>query len=292
MSFKLEQWPTTTNERTMHSTELLRTIAEAYRWHHRLGNTVVKADHCHFIVDPSCPEVWDSNHVDEVTAQSDDEIHSVFQAMEKHLAHTRWQVVHTDCFTPDAFLARLAFEDFIERPATILMGLQHEMNGTGSMIELHRVTGDADWNSLLQLVLIDHAEGRRTSGLNVSPSVSAGIVAGYRAKSANCQYYLARLQGELVAYGMCAAAPSGVGIIDDVFTLQSARRRGIATAMIARFTEHLRSAGCETIFVGALATEQPKQLYHRLGFRPVTLVRSWVREMPRRSYDVATQIRV
>jgi len=39
--------------------------------------------------------------------------------MDEHLGHTPWRVVHTDCFTPDRFLARLALDDFKERPVTI-----------------------------------------------------------------------------------------------------------------------------------------------------------------------------
>ena len=54
----------------------------------------------------------------------------------------------------------------------------------------------------------------------------------------------------------------------------------VATAMIAVFTHRLQSAGCHTIFLGALATERPKRLYARLGFHAVTLARAWVRELP------------
>ena len=35
-----------------------------------------------------------------------------------------------------------------------------------------------------------------------------------------------------------------------------------------------------TVCLGALASEQPKHLYARLGFRPLTLARAWVRELP------------
>jgi predicted GNAT family acetyltransferase len=86
-----------------------------------------------------------------------------------------------------------------------------------------------------------------------------------------------------VAYGAYAAAPNGAGMIEDLFTLPSARRRGIATAMIAAFTDRLRAAGCHTVFLGALATEQPKHLYARLGFQPVALARAWIRKLPDRA---------
>ena len=54
--------------------------------------------------------------------------------------------------------------------------------------------------------------------------------------------------------------------------LQKADRR-----ILLEITDRLRGSGCCTIFIGALATEQPKHLYARLGFHPVMLARAWVR---------------
>lgn len=260
--------------------DLARTIAEAYRWQRRLGNTLIAKRHCHIVTDLAHPNVWDSNHADEITAQSDDEIASVFAAMNEHHAHTRWRVVHTDGFTPDRFLARLALDGFAERPVTIQMALDGEVTDLGATVDLRPIVGDADWDQLLHLVLADHAEGRRTSGLDLSPEFSATMVDAYRGKSHAYHFHLAMMDGDPVAYGAYAAAPNGAGIIEDLFTLQSARRRGIATGMIAAFTDRLREAGCHTVFLGALATEQPRHLYARLGFRPVSLARMWVRELP------------
>ena len=262
------------------ATDLARTIAEAYRWQRRLGNTVIAARHCHIVSDPAHPNVWDSNHADDVTAETDDEIDAVFAAMEQHLGHTRWRVIHTDCFTPDPFLARLALDDFQERHVTIQMVLQRELADRGAPIQLRPVANDADWDALLQLVHADHAEGRRTNDFNMSPDISAGMVAGYRAKSSAFHFHLAMQKGVAVAYGAHAAAPNGAGMIEDLFTLQSARRRGVATAMIAALTDRLRAACCHTIFLGALAAEQPKHHYARLGFRAAMLARAWVRELP------------
>jgi GNAT superfamily N-acetyltransferase len=252
-------------------------IADAYRWQRRLGNFNIATSHCHIVADLIHPEVWDANHADNVTAQTDAQIDAVFTAMDMHLGHTRWRVIHTDCLTPDAFLARLAFDNFEERPVTIQMALQGELTDQGPSIDLRPVASESDWNALLELVLVDHAEGRRTGGLDVSPEVSAAMVTGYRAKSDGCHFHLAMQKGIPVAYGALAAAPNGVGMIEDLFTLPSARRRGVATAMIAAFTDRLRGLGCQTIFLGALAAEKPKHLYARLGFRPVGLARAWMR---------------
>jgi len=263
----------------MTQTDLARSIAEAYRWQRRLGNAQIAAPYCHIVVDPAHPNVWDANHADEVTAQTDAEIDSVIRAMDEHLAHTPWRVVHTDRFTPDEFLARLALDNFQERPPTIQMALHGNVTGAGSAIELRSVVSDSDWEVLRQLVLDDHSEGRSTGGISVSPEVSSGMVAGYRSKSPGCKFWLAMQDGRPVAYGAHAAAPNGAGMIEDLFTLQAARRRGIATAMITSFVEHLRKANCKTIFLGALVDEDAKRMYARLGFRPVMLARSWVKNL-------------
>ncbi len=258
-----------------------RIIAEAYRWQRRLGLDPVEAPGCHIVADPVHPNVWDANHADEVTAQTRAEIDAVFAAMDRHLGHTTWRVVHTDGFTSEAFLARLLLDGFEERSVTIQMALDGEITDRGADVELRPVIDEADWQTLLQLVLLDHAEGHRTSGLEVSPEVSAGLVAGYRAKSHANHFHLVMQNGAPVAYGAYAAAPNGAGMIEDLFTLPSARRQGLATGLIAAFADRLRVAGCHTIFLGALASEQPKHLYARLGFRPVSLARSWVRDLGR-----------
>ena len=99
----------------------------------------------------------------------------------------------------------------------------------------------------------------------------------WRKKSPAYTLYLAIENDAPVAYGGCAAAPGGVGMIEDLFTSPVARRRGVARGMIAAFVDRLRRAGCGTVFLGALAEDWPKRLYACLGFRPVGLARTWVR---------------
>jgi len=260
-------------------TEIARMIADAYRWQRRLGHASFKAPCCHIVSNPAFPDVWDANHADAVTAMSEAEIDGVFTAMDHHLGHSRWRVVHTDGFTPDAFLARLALEDYQERPVTIQMALEGPLTDRGSRIDLRPVSSDADWEELHRLVALDYAEGRKSGDLKVSSDFVRSAVDAYRSKGAAYTFHLAVLDGGVVAYGAYASAPNGVGMIEDLFTLASARRMGVATAMIAAFADRLRDAGSHTIFLGALASEAPKRLYARLGFRPVGLARAWVREL-------------
>ena len=257
---------------------IARLVAEAYRWQRRLGAKVIPTPCCAIVASPEHPDVWEANHADGVTARTDEETRTVFAAMDSHLAHTPWRVVHTDCFTPDAFLARLAL-DFDERFVAILMALDGDLTDRGAPVELRPVVDDAGYQALLKLVRLNHAERQEVDRLHLPPEFSAAMVDVYRAKRDAYRFHLAVKEGVPIAYGGCAAAPNGVGMIEDLFTLPSERRRGVITGVIAAFVDALRARGCELIFLGALANDRPKRLYARLGFRPVTLARTWARKL-------------
>ncbi len=256
-----------------------RLIAEAYRWQRRLGHRVIELPYCAIVADPTKPDLWDANHADDVTAASDAEIDAVLAALDVYLAHSEWRVVHTDAFTPDRFLARLAYLGFEERPIVVQMICDRLKPTGGAPVDLVAITDDAGWTALTGLVRADVAEGKRTGGLDLDDDFVDGMVANYRAKAPAYRFHLALLDGLPVAYGAMIAAPNGMGMIEDLFTLQSARRRGIASTMIAHFDAALRGEGCGGIFLGAVTEEDAKSLYYNRGFRPAMLSRCWVRQV-------------
>ena len=142
--------------------DFARVNAEAYRWQRRLGAIVVAAPHCSIVADPAHPDVWDSNHADAVTAESDDKIVAALAAMDQHLGHTPWRVVHTDAFTPDVFLAHQALDDFEERFVVVQMALRGALAERGAPVELRPVASEADWNILLRLVIANRSEPLRS----------------------------------------------------------------------------------------------------------------------------------
>ena len=258
--------------------ELGRRIARAYDAHRALGARVVETPQGRLVIDASKPGVWDCNHVQGVRAASAAEIEALFAAMERHYSHTRWRVVHTDGATPDIFLARLAFDDYQERFVTIQMALQSRARLPAAAPDLRLVETPAQWATLARLVRENHVEGLTTGGIELDADYTADVLAGYRARSAICRYYLVH-EGEAArAYGSCAVLPGGLGMIEDVFTSAAHRRRGVGGAMIAALVERLRAQDCDEVFLGALAGEQAKGFYARLGFRPVALARMWVKE--------------
>lgn len=253
-----------------------RKIVEAYHWQRELGNDVIQTPHCRIVKNAAVPNVWDANHASGVTAEQLDDIEVLLRDMERHLSHTSWRVIHTDPFTPESFVARLALDGYAEQPATIQMVLSERLR-TDRRGDIAPIETEADWQSLAALVRRDHEEGARTSGNILPPSVTDDIIAGYRAKSGPYRFHLARIDGKPAAYGALVAAPSGAGMVEDLFTLPTYRKRGIASAMIAQFSTALEEQGCTSIFLGAMVGEQARHLYAKLGFRPVMLTRCWVR---------------
>ena len=252
-------------------------IAGAYRWHRRLGARTIETPQGCIVADPERPQVWESNHVDAVSAARDEEIDALFAAMETHLAHAEDRVVYTDGFTPDAFLARIAFADYRECFLAIQMALQGPARVTPIPLDLRFIDSEADWGRFAALVRLNHVEGHATGGMVLPPEFTAQMVAVYRAKAPACRFRLVFKDGEAIAYASSGAAPNGLGIVEDVFTRPEYRRRGVASTVIATLADELTRQGCDAVFLGALANEEAKRLYAKLGFRPVGLARTWVK---------------
>jgi GNAT superfamily N-acetyltransferase len=259
--------------------DLARRIAQAYRWHRRLGAETRAGAHGCFVVDVGKPESWDTNHVDEVTASAAWEIDAVLSQMETHYAHSPWRVAHTDGFTPQPFLARLAFEGFEARFLTIQMALPAHVPLARPPVDLRPVASAQDWRELHRLVRLNHEEGRTTEAIELPPEFTAEVIESYRDKAPETAFHLVIAEGAAVAYGACAMAPNGLGMIEDIFTHPAHRRRGLAGGMIADFVAGLRGRGCDAVFLGALAAETAKRLYADLGFAPVSLSQTWVRSV-------------
>jgi GNAT superfamily N-acetyltransferase len=253
-------------------------ILYTYRWHRALGQKVRQLDYARIVTDPAHPNVWDTNHADCITAATRPQIDAALESLEVHLGHSDWRVVHTDPQTPEPFLARLAFDGFQEQAAIIQMTLKGRVRAEPAK-NLQLVSTDGDWTALRELVGCDHGEGLRLGNAVQSHELTDGIVAGYKSRSPACQFYLAYVDQQPVGYGSCALGPSGAAIIEDLFTLPKFRRRGIASGMIAAFADQLIDDGCTTIFLGALVGQSARFLYSKLGFEPVMLTRTWVRNV-------------
>jgi predicted GNAT family acetyltransferase len=62
--------------------------------------------------------------------------------------------------------------------------------------------------------------------------------------------------------------------VEDVYTTPEARGRGFARALVTRAVELARAGDHDVVFITADDNDWPKQLYARIGFRP--LGRLWL----------------
>ena len=261
--------------------DIVETVCTAYAWQRALGHHTVQEPLCRIVSDQAHPDVWDANHVSGVRASTTADIEQVLRCADEALAHCHHRLFVVDPLTPPAFVARLALDDYQELTPTIQLVLQGPLHANPRDIDLRPVTTEADWQSLYTLVRYDHTEGARTQVQSISEEVTRGIVASYRKKAPTYQFFLARADGVDCAYGAGVLCANGMGMVEDLFTLPSFRKRGIATAMIAQAITYVRNQGAEQILIGALATEPPKRLYASLGFSPVCMTREYIKHLRR-----------
>ena len=252
-------------------------VAQARRWFRAKDYPARVADGVTAVVTPEHPDTWDANWV---AIGPDVDGPAALAAVDRWLGRHAWQVVRADCLTDPGVEAALALAGFAVRSTTIEMVASGAVTSPHSppAVTLRAVNGE-NWGELVALVRLDHAEGRRT--LSSNASVGAGLLDGMRRKLDGCRFWLLEVDGAAMGYGITARCPNGLGLIESLFTLPAHRGRGLMSAFIVEAARRLRDEGCAEIFLDAHADDTPKQLYARLGFAPVALNRTWVRNNAR-----------
>lgn len=103
--------------------------------------------------------------------------------------------------------------------------------------------------------------------------VPAAPMARWTIENPTMRVYLARRSNGAAVSAMGMQCYAGAAGISNVATLPTARRRGIAGAMMVRALEDARDAGCA---VAALtATPEAQRLYESLGFDACGVLEQW-----------------
>jgi GNAT superfamily N-acetyltransferase len=95
------------------------------------------------------------------------------------------------------------------------------------------------------------------------------------ARAAGDRWFVAPAEGE-PASACCLLRRGGIAQVEDVATLEAARERGYARAIVLSAVAAAQAAGDATIFLTAEAADWPQLFYARLGFETVgdlTIVR-------------------
>ncbi|MGZ8565530.1 MAG: GNAT family N-acetyltransferase [Actinomycetota bacterium] len=87
------------------------------------------------------------------------------------------------------------------------------------------------------------------------------------ADKAEARFFLSHQDGTAVA-GCELYVHDGIAQIEDVNTLEEARGRGLARAVVLAAADEARGRGADPVFLIADAADWPKELYGKLGFDP------------------------
>jgi GNAT superfamily N-acetyltransferase len=72
---------------------------------------------------------------------------------------------------------------------------------------------------------------------------------------------------------------NGAGIVEDLYCHADFRRRGLATALIARCVADCRERGAGPVIINSDPNETPKQMYAAMGFRPLFVHRNYTKRL-------------
>lgn len=263
------------------SSELLRRACDTYQAYFALGNEWGDERLLCFVRNRGAANVYDANHVARVSAATPAEIELVLERSATLFEGFGHLCFHLDPFTPAAFESRLCLEGY-EEDATLQMVLMGELRAEPPRIEIRRARSDADWEAVRELTGLDHDEQARLQGrAPYAKELAEAMTSVRRAKQPALRFWLAREDGVDCGFFSSLPGDNGVGMVEDLFTHPDFRRRGIATALVARAVADARERGAGQLLIGARPDDTPKQLYARLGFEPLCVTRNYLRTRKR-----------
>ena len=249
--------------------------------YHALGNEIVDRGAMRVVRCRATPQVWTANFACRVRAATPDAIAAVLDELDRDLSHCDHRRVLMDPETPAAFEAALVVRDFVcdgEVQMLLTGALRAPSSNRHEDVAIRPATSDADWESIGRLARLDHEGEARRGGYEVFPlEVSRQIVDRWRAKGPAMRFWLAASNGCDVGYFGSWPGIQGMGLVDDLFTHPDFRRRGIATALIARAVDDARDRGAGAVLIGARIDDTPKALYSALGFEPLCVARNYLK---------------
>lgn len=228
---------------------------------------------------PERPGVWDANFGSDVRARTPEEVDSVLAALDAAMPPgVAARKFFCDPFTPQPFVARLATEGFA-RQGTVQLVLQGELAARPKPCQIRLADREADWSVLSELIAENVRESFETQGRSAPVGDFLRQLKSYRREMGETlRFWIAREAGNC---GFCASweGVDGMGMIEWLFVRPGWRRRGVATALIARAVADVRERGARDVLIGASDGEDrvPRRLYASLGFRPVCITEEYTR---------------
>ena len=218
--------------------------------------------------DARTPRIYDANHarlvrtdeagVDELLGAVDAEL-----CARGHRASIRLDPLSV----PPSLEARLALEGW-ECEEGIVMTLEGELRRDTREIRIRQVESEAEWAAYLSLKLSD-------DGAPWVRTIGQQWVDAMRRKRPRGRTWLASRGGSAIGF-FSEFVEGGLGLLEDLYVHPAARLRGVATMLVAHCVCEARRRGAQAVFLTARAADTPKQMYAKLGFRPVAITQNWL----------------
>lgn len=225
------------------------------------------------------PLIYDANLIAGVRAETADELAEVLAFADEVHGELGHRHVLAGGDTAPGVLAGLAQAGFrLEEGVHML--LEGELRGPApDAHDIRLATTDADWRSVGRLTRLWHEEenAQPDARHQISEEASAQMTLTLRAKTPAYRVFLLRFDGVDAAYFGSYPGVNGVGMVEDLYTVSSYRKRGLARALIHHCVADARSRGADSVLIGADSDDTPRFLYQSLGFVPTSLCMSWMR---------------
>lgn len=263
----------------MSSDELVARVYDTNAGYLALGNEVIDGPLACFVRNSEAPNVYDANHVTRVRARAPKEIDAVLARSGDVFAASGHRQFIIDPLTPPSFEARLVLEGY-EVSQGLELVLEGALSDRGASVAatIRLVKSDDDWASVERLLRLWHiADNERGDREVLTEDVTRQVCATKRWKAPALSFFLASVKGVDCGFFSSWPGTNGVAKVEDLFTHPEHRHRGIATALLRHCVADARARGAREISIGARVDDTPKDMYAAMGFRPICVIRSWLK---------------
>jgi GNAT superfamily N-acetyltransferase len=234
-----------------------------------LGNETFQLAGATFVRNTDTPSIFDANHVTNITASTPAEIEALLGAAEREFVHTKHRRFGCDYRTPPEFIARLALDGGYEHNQALVMLLEGDLIGDPPTCDIRPLTTEADWETYWDLMILDWNEAHARRPLKPGEDVAREMWRAKKRKRPPVQNWFACDGERAVAYLNSWEGVDGVGQVEDLFCHPDYRKRGFATALLHHCVRESRAKGAGPVVIVADPTDTPKNIYARMGWRPV-----------------------
>jgi GNAT superfamily N-acetyltransferase len=261
----------------MHDEELISRVCRTAAGFLELGNEVIKADGARFVRSTATPRRYDANHAHLIRAGGDN-FERVLARADEVFAPLPYRRFDIDPLTPPDFVARLALAGYTASHEIRLL-LEGDLRAEPRPCDIRPIESDAGWAAFEPLSALDWEETTTRQGRPFERELLVEFNAYKRAKMPAVRYWLAYVDGEAAAYFSSWPGIDGLGMVEDLFTKQEYRHRGLATALIAHCVADARTRGAREVLIGADPTDTPMHMYAAMGFRPLMMTSQYFKQV-------------